>query len=194
MITVAASYDLEPLRCSTCAGRGWVDDTKNYLKQFNYFYDGAGPPSAPCRICYGTGRHVSRARAGLAAPPMMCFDIETSGLPSTAEMAKDRANLEATLRNLKIIDDPYVADTPEQRAKVRSWFDTPVWSMRTAPTWWSRAIDTMPRHAFDLPEHPPVFPDGVIPQALADELNAQLTSNKVLILGDPDEDDGREAV
>lgn len=72
MIAVVVNYDLEPLRCSTCGGTGAVDHV-DYWKDRTTFYTFTGEyPKKPCRVCDGTGRHVSRARAGLAAPPTVC--------------------------------------------------------------------------------------------------------------------------
>lgn len=84
-------WSLEPLCCRTCDGTGYVDDTEGYLAQFRpggtieYFWDGCGNPTKACRVCSGTGRHVSRARAGLAAPPTYHLDIESGGLADFVE-------------------------------------------------------------------------------------------------------------
>lgn len=124
-MNVVVDWTLEPLRCETCDGSGSVDGTGEYLAQRDYFWDGVGNPSRPCRVCAGTGRHVSRARAGLAAPPRMLFDIESGGLYPHHRQAVEAFTTRGAA-GLVIIDDITGPDTPEQRAKVLDWFLRPI--------------------------------------------------------------------
>ena len=217
MIGVVVSYDLEPLRCSTCCGLGYVDGTAEYLAQLmrpNSYMSGE-PHTKPCHVCYGTGRHVSRARAGLAAPPTIHFDIETGGLGSSPSLlADDMKAIDKALTKMRIVDD-VPEDTSEARERMRSWYETeapipagakvstwstqfrpgpypdPLWAVSHAPKWWTELASKSPPNFFEI-ETPPTFPGGLsdeVSMKLVADLHAFGEGSNVLILGDPDEKD-----
>ena len=179
---ITTSYAIPPLRCETCQGTGHVDGTAEYLAQWDYFWDGCGNPTKPCRVCAGTGRHVSRARAGLAAPLRTIIDIETGGL-----LPRQRQAMDDVKAHLQIIDDVSGPDTPEQRCAVLKWYNLfpQVWPARMGLT---RTPLTEQLQALD--EAPlPLFPDGVIPEAAARQMVEDLAAfdaSVTFILGDPE--------
>ncbi|USN15267.1 hypothetical protein KIKIMORA_01210 [Brevundimonas phage vB_BpoS-Kikimora] len=124
---VTPDWSLEPLRCRTCEGRGWVDGTDEYMAQFRpggtITHMGGEPHSKPCYVCSGTGRHVSRARAGLAAPATYHLDIETCSLADFAE----------AVSGMKLYPYQKEALTKlEDMSRRGLGFDWPVFSPKTA--------------------------------------------------------------
>lgn len=220
MIAVATSYDIPPLRCQECNGTGRVDGTREYLDQLfrggkdDVVYMGGEPHLKACYVCSGTGRHVSRARAGLAAPPITYVDIETRGLdwridPKTA--AQDAQDLADAMSLMRIIDDPVrpLEDEAAARERIRSWFDTPFpypagaeisifhTLFRPYPDWWSKSVlvadekQNLTREAREklAQEHPPIWPEGKLSEAEQEHLNATLElfndAKRIVTLGDP---------
>ncbi|USN14666.1 hypothetical protein DOMOVOI_01920 [Brevundimonas phage vB_BpoS-Domovoi] len=194
-IAYATSFELEPLRCRTCEGTGRVDGEDEYLAQLKRggpdVYMTMPPYYKRCRVCSGTGRHVSRARAGLAAPPTVLMDIETDGLyPHQRQAMEDLLTHwrgEDPKSPLQIIDDVGGPDTPEQREKVKEWFT------RLFPQEWparmGMTLSTWSSPLWTDETTPPLFPDGVVPEAVAEQmaqdLEAYAAATTHFILGDP---------
>lgn len=126
-MSLTPDWSLEPLCCRTCDGTGYVEGTDGYLEQFrpDFVCMEGEPPTQPCRVCYGSGRHVSRARAGLAAPPTFHLDIETGGLTDFVETVSGVSLFSYQKEAIAMVED---------RMRRGMGFDWPVSPKTTVPT------------------------------------------------------------